>query len=159
MSEPTIEQSQPVVEQQVVKEIKQEDANLFRTKAVLVYLDSPVYDFSATEISFPQNPVPVYSEDREKHLGFATLYLDTRGGIQRIVAEIITDYATEERLLIETGEIRLYPRFYGRQGFRAQAMFDFTKPLEVFTLTVDGIILSTAKPADTRIAPLGTPVL
>jgi len=131
----------------------QEETKLFRRKAVLTYLDGPVYDFDLDRVEF-ENPVPVYGSDMKK-LGFAMVSVEDN----RILADITIDYSTEERLLAETGSTDLFPRFFGRMGVPAMALFDFQAPTQVLQLMLDGIQLSPDKPADPRLGRFGDPVL
>lgn len=139
--------------------ILQDDVKLFRYRAVLAYLDGSVYDFSQAKISFENDLVPVFSEDRSRHLGFAKVELETVGGSKRLIADISIDYASEERLLAETQEVKVYPRICGRQGFPVIALFDFQGRLPVTFLRVDGVILSRKRPTDERVVAFGTTVL
>lgn len=128
---------------------------LFRRKVVLAYLDSPVYDFEPTEIEFQNQPVPVYGEDM-KPLGHAAVYLDRTGaGVQRLVADVTIDAASEERLLAETQQVKLYPRLFGVLAVAAIPLFDFHAPITPVRLRLDGVVLSRRAPADGRVPPFG----
>lgn len=138
------------------REVKQEDVRLFRAKTALSYLDSAVYDFAPTEVEFQQNPVPVYGEDM-KQVGYASVYLDqTAGGVQRLMADVTIDGATEERLLAETQSVKLYARPFGLMAVAAMPLFDFQARITPVRLRIDGVQLIRQKPFDERLAPFGS---
>jgi len=141
----------------VDKVFLQDETRLFRTKTVLTYMNTGVYNIMV-EPRY-ENPVPVYSG--EKKIGFATVTTegDPLGTNRRLVAEIAIDYSTEERLLVEIGEERLYARYFGRLGVPGTAFFDLQEPLKVTLLTIDGIVLTDTKPFDERLKALGKPTL
>lgn len=137
------------------REHKQDEVRLYTAKTVLSYMDSEVYDLGPTQIEFRQNPVPVYGEDM-KQLGYANVYMDaTSGGIQRLMADVSIDAATEERLLAETQSVRLYARIFGVMGCAAMPLFDFQARVVPVRLRLDGVQLSRLKPTDERLAPFG----
>ena len=136
--------------------ILQDETRLYRAKVVLTYLDGPVYDFGPTDVMF-QNPVKVYDDDM-KQLGFASLDLEETPGDQRLTAEISIDYSCQERLLIET-EAKFYARVFGKMAVPAMPLFDFQAPVPIIRLIIDGIQISTQRPADPRISHVGAPVV
>jgi hypothetical protein len=143
-------------ELEVERVISGEVVKLFRHKGTVAYLDGPVYDFGATTVAFKENPVPV-TDDSNKRIGFAQLTL-TRNerGARYVVADITIDYATETRLLAETGEIKLYPRLFGTMRFAAIPLFDFQQPLTPTYLRLDGIQISRLPPNDIRVPRFGS---
>ncbi len=127
---------------------------LFTKLVLLAYLDSPVYDFGPTEIDFKSDPLPVYSEDM-KPLGFAAVSMDTRCDTPRLVAIVVIDAASEERLLAETKQVKLYPRLFGAMAMAGMPLFDFHAQLRPMKLRLDGIMLSRYAPTDKRVPPFG----
>src|SRR5690349_319432 len=102
--------------------ILQDDARVFRCAAVLTYMDTGVYNV-LVEPKY-ENPVPVFSGKNK--IGYANVVTegDPLTPNRRLVASIVIDYSTEERLLVEIGEERLYARYFGRLGVPASPYFD-----------------------------------
>lgn len=139
--------------------VLQDEVKLFRVRAVLTYLDGPVYDLPG-KVSFGQSPVPVYSDDMVRLLGFATVVLDRDGVAPRLVADLSLDYACEERLLVETQSAGLFARVFGSLTCAPMPLFDFQAPILAISLRIDGIQLTMTPPVDPRLEPLGKhPVL
>jgi hypothetical protein len=136
----------------------QEETKVFSARAVLAYLDGPVFDFGACSVAFVSNPLTVFS-DEMRPIGYAAPSIVTTAGGRRVLAaEVTIDYATEERLLVETGEA-LYPRVFGTMKIPGMALLDFQQRFVPLNLRIDGIQLSRRAPADERIVPFGKPVL
>ncbi len=133
--------------------ILEEDAKVFRVSAVLALLDSPVYDLRKVPIEFPP-VVPVFNEEHKK-VGFASIWTDK----ERVMADISFDYASEERLLIETQSIPIYARPFGDLKIAGIPFIDFQAKLSILKLSVSGIQLVRVAPADARIQALGKPIL
>ena len=133
--------------------IVQDEVKLWRSHAVLSYLDGPVYDFDGALVEIV-NPVPVFSDDM-KRIGFATASIEYLGhDPHRIVADLILDYATEERFLTEMNIKPLYPRIFGRLALPAMPLFDFRSPIKISKLVLQGIQISHNPPADPRLNKL-----
>lgn len=132
--------------------VLQDEVKLFRLRATLIYLDGHVFDFNYVDVS-ALPPVPVHDQ-ANRRIGFASVEA-LQGPPEQLVADIVIDYATEERLLIETGE-KLYAFCFGHLKIRqdANGVFDLHRPLPVELLTVDGIQLLRRTPTDSRIDPV-----
>jgi hypothetical protein len=133
-------------EEQVVEKVfTPEDGKLYQLKEVYVTnLDSKVFDIFDSEVVI-ESPTPVYAVgDDSKKIGFANLYMkDGPCGSRYLVAEINIEYSSEERLLIETGAVRLYARVFGRMHCERVHFFDFNERIRVDKLKIDGIQLSS----------------
>ncbi len=118
----------------------QEDVKLYRVKTVVANIeDGRIYG--------ARNPVPVRNDDW-KLIGFADVHQEG----YRLIGELAIDYATEERLLIETGSERFYPRCY------VDIPNEFANgPAKWFR--VSDIVLTRSRPADRNLQPVGEPVL
>lgn len=143
----------------VERVINGDEVKLYRAHQVVAYLDGPIYDFGAASVAFGVNPLPVYT-DEMKQIGFAQASIVRRGsdGMRYIVADIAIDYATEERLLAETGSEKRYPWVFGQMKVAAVALFDFHTRLTPLNLRIDGIQLSRLCPNDERISAFGSPL-
>lgn len=117
----------------------QEEARTFRVRQVIGYLDQmPRY---VTGVWY-DNPVPVIRALDGEQLGYAYLTVDET----KIVADVMLLYSTEERLLIETGD-KLYARI------------DAEVPTATGPLCIGALTISSEPRKDSRIEPLGKPVL
>lgn len=125
----------------------QDEVKLFRLHATVTIFDGDVYNFSGAECVF-ESPLPVYNQN-EKKIGFASAEM-VQGPPSRLVADLTIDYATEERLLIETGE-KLYVYPIADVDFVDVGALDFQVPLRVATVKVRGLQLLRRKPKDVRI--------
>lgn len=136
--------------------ITQEDARLYRAKAILAYLDDSSLDFSKATITTEGNLVPIESEDG-KLLGYASVDLVNN----RLLAEVAIDYATPERLSAEMREgLRYYPRIRGSIQVLDGVFVDITPiKAQVQYLEILKLVLSTERPSDPRLQALGEPVL
>jgi hypothetical protein len=144
---------------QQVKEIDGDDVRLYRAHVVVAYLDGSVYDFAESKIVF-ENPVPVQGSSG-KTIGYAALFMEEIGDrpLKRVVADIVIDYACEERLLAETQEIRLWAHAHGTISGRPAHVFDFHAPIPISKVEIKGLTITNARPHDERIASLGAPVM
>jgi hypothetical protein len=143
-------------ESAVDRVITQDEVKLYRFSCVLAHLDGPVYDFSSCTLRLDKNPMPVYSDDM-KQIGFASVE-PVRLATHKIIgikANVSIDYSTEERLLLETHSVKLYPRVFGAMSVGNMAVFDFQRPLTPMTLRIDGIQVSRNRPQDQRIDAIG----
>lgn len=141
----------------VERVVVQEEVKLFRARQVVSYLDGPVYDFAAASLGFNGSPLPVFDEHMKK-IGFASTTVVRDDGARRIFADISIDYATETRLLAETGSVKLYPHLFGQMKFGAIPLFDFHQRLTPTYLRIDGIQISRLRPSDERISVFGSPL-
>lgn len=139
----------------VEKVIKQEDTRLLRVRAVVGTFRSEVFDYDRAEL-IVTNPVEVVSEDGES-LGWASVYLDG----MRVIADMVLDYATPERLSYENGE-SLYAQAQGTMDFNVldfeqRGTLDFSgRPYRVRVLDVTVLkVVVTAKPTDDSLDPIG----
>lgn len=112
----------------------QEETKLFEVKGVLEFTDNKNRPIRFT------NPVPVKDTEDGKAIGFVTVEYNAN----RLIASGTIDYSTEERLLIETGEKMYFSMTlaYGDDG-----------------LSLDCLTLTSKRPNDTRIAPVGSILL
>lgn len=144
-------QTPPVIE----RVITEEDGKTYRARACLVKtIEGPFATDGFRGFSFP-NPVPVHSVDGRR-IGFAELEWDGK----QLMAEVVIDYASQERLLIETGE-KLYARPVGVVVLKNtdDPCIDFQDPIEIVRARVEKVLLTTTAPRDERIDPLGKPVV
>jgi hypothetical protein len=137
----------------------QADIKLYRARIVLDYVDRTAYDLSKTKYRVPADaPVKVFDGD-DRLIGFGSIVFVKN----HFEADIAVDYATEERLLIETGEIKIYGRLRGHlqmpRRLEDQYVLDLQSKPAVDTMVVSDIILSRVKPGDDRVLPVGAPVL
>jgi hypothetical protein len=139
----------------IEKVFAQDEISLYRAKAVLLNFNSPSYDFTNTSFTYLRNPVPVYSDGRDKKIGYANVYIENN----RLVADIGIDYATEERFIAETKSEKMWPRFFGEAAVAAIHLFDFGGKLPVSQVRVYGIVISREQPSDKNIPSFGEPVL
>ncbi len=100
------------VPETVEKIIKQEDVRLFRVRTVCVE-NLEYFDLTVT------NPIEVRAGSRR--IGWASL--DFGGGFEHglvVEADLVFDYASPERLSIETGAQKLYARLEGVHALAAE---------------------------------------
>lgn len=146
-ADPIVEHPQEEVKVERPEEVADENTRLYRARTVLTYLDSGAFNMRGAKLGW-RSPTPVQDSDGNE-IGFASL----RNEGDRIEADLTIEYDTEERLLAETGS-GLYARFFGSMTFGALPLLDLQKPLIVLAMRVDGIKLTTHKPADLRLLPL-----
>lgn len=118
--------------------IDETTAKTFNITAVLAELDN------AVKVQF-ENPVPVKNEDG-KLIGFATLH---RSG-HRVLGELFIDYATPERLTIETKAEKLYGRAAGTVSVFLVGGSD--------TFSISHVLVTSSNEGFPR-PPLGEPIL
>lgn len=138
-----------------------ENTRLHQQKCIVGYLDGfDVADFSEAELVV-ENPVPVYGVDG-KPIGHAALYVDK---FRAIVADMSVDYATPERLEMESGGL-LYAWPLGSVELAAGEvlsslevrLIDMAEPPKVARVQVGGVALRRQRPTDIEVPPVGTPV-
>jgi hypothetical protein len=131
------------------------EVKVYRTKVVLAYLNSSVYDFVWTSFTVSNDGlVPVCSDDGRK-LGFATVTRENN----RIVADLCIDYASEERLMAETRSVKIYPRLRGRLTVPSEPFLDFQALIKPLAIVIEGVVLSTTSPTYASSPVLGELVL
>ncbi len=94
-----------------------ETAKTFTVKALIDKVDNKV------EIVAASNPLRVVGEDGS-NVGFATIYMERN----MLVADLVINYSSPERLLIETGE-KIYAsadKFIERDPSRAYPVYHIT---------------------------------
>lgn len=130
-------------------EITPENTKTFEMTATLGYFDEPGVRYSDEVWNFSLGPTPVVSEDGRR-IGSAVVFAED--GV--VKATIHIDYATEERLLVETDSIQLWPRIRGRLYYRVQrADFLFERlEHEVSGIVVHEVVMTTRKNPDARIS-------
>ena len=133
-------------------EITPENTKTFEMRATIAHLDEPGVIYSEVLWNFSIGPVPVVSEDG-KRIGSATVY--RTDGNTALEAIIHIDYASEERLLVETDSIQFWPRIrgdflYGR--FRSDYMFERLPLVQANAIRVHEVVLTTRKNPDARIS-------
>lgn len=139
---------------QNVVEVTPENTKVFEVPGIFGYFDSNVYNFDAITISETWN-VPVIADDGRK-LGYANVGIVGDPGGLRLEGTMFIDYATEERLLIETGSMQLWPRISGALFFDVPSRFlDLAKPVAVRGFFLREIVLSPECSADTRLPYAG----
>lgn len=135
--------------------ITEEEGKTYRARAALVKtLEGPFDTKNFQGFTFA-NPVPVLSADG-RNIGFANLEWDGR----QLMAEVVIEYASQERLLAETGQ-KIYARPEGYVALAASknAYVDFQELIEVTHARIEAIRLTTDAPRDVSIDPLGKPVV
>lgn len=146
-----------VSETTIERVVDNSTAKTFPVKAVLAILDSPHLTFNFMELNV-DNPVPVYSADR-KILGYASVFVEGN----KLLAEGSIDYASPERLSIETNSEKLYLGLF--EGFvDSEPMYSSDVDLygcksDVFEIVVGSLRIAPYKPQDDRLEPVGKPVL
>jgi hypothetical protein len=161
MSETTEDNEIGKLEGQVEIErvILQEEVKTFSAKVALAYFDGPVFDFSRCTFRTQDSLIPVY-DSYGKKLGFANVYVDTVGETSRLVGDMSIDYACEERLLIENGDIKYYARVSGFYKIDHEYEYlDFKNPIKPHSLVVTSITLTTTPGKDPRLGPVGSLVI
>lgn len=153
-----IEDDQPVEPHQGLPAIERvftdEETKLYRAHAKLMYLDGSVFDFDDTLIEF-EHMLPVFSADGRK-IGHAAVFY--KADLKEFSADIVIDYASEERLLAEIkGSIKIYARPYGTMSFGHMLFLDPAARLKPTRLRLQGITLSPDPGADPRCKPFGEP--
>lgn len=130
--------------------VTQEDVKLYRERTILAYLEGA----TAIAALFADNPVPVESDDG-KLIGTANVSIQN----SKLIAELVIDYATPERLNAENRDgVRHWARIVGMLCTQpSMAFVDVSRPS--LTLTVDKLVLSTHRPADGRLLAFGEPIL
>lgn len=138
-------------EEEVV-EITPENTKTFEIQTVYAYLDGQVYDFSPLPKDLSLL-VDVLSDDRRRKLGYATVFVDSKN---RLAGTIYIDYSSEERLLVETGAIKLWPRLLGVLDSAVSSEFiSIQAPRPCYSLRVDAVVLSRVRGADERLPYAG----
>ena len=122
---------------------------LYRTTQAVCFFDSETHDFSKTKFSWDR-PTKICID--EKTIGFASLYFDGN----KLMASMAIDYASEERLLAETQEIKLYPQVHSFLQYGSKLLNDFSQKVPVLSVEVQRIMLSREKPIDARIVSFGS---
>jgi|SRR6185436_7944598 len=128
------------------------DVRLYRDTVILAYLEGAYEGAELVEC----NPTPVHNEEG-KVLGYAMVRVQNR----KLVADIVIDYASPERLAAETRDgVRHYARAVGSVAHktRGDGILDFMRP-EVSKVEIDNITLTSSKPNDPKVLPLGEPIL
>ena len=148
-----------------------DEVKLARFRAVVGILDSDHYDYSDTEVVV-DNPVPILSDDSGERIGYAALSLEPRPAVSviddllyvapsQLVAEAAIDYATPERLDVETGARRLWLVPCGEMdvvegaglGEGVRLAFQGARaPVEAIRLYY--LVLTPEEPDDPRLQPL-----
>lgn len=150
------------------REITPENTKTFEMKAVAANLDQSGFDYSELVKNMEQTGslfVPVLTEDG-RQIGSATVYLEAvkevfydfngRDGdeVERncLTCSIYIDYATEERLLIETDSIKYWPRLVGNFLYRpfGEYLVD-RQPVRVWGIQLKAVVMSTTRNPDGRI--------
>jgi hypothetical protein len=135
----------------------------YRTSAILGYLsDSPHFDFSKAEFLY-NNPLVVKSEDG-RTIGHAVVHIDENW---KVLADIFLIYSTPERLEIETGAMRWYPRILGTMGPQESTpclLQFYGEPRKILTVYFLGVVLTREAPTQdstgrNQILPLGEKIL
>jgi hypothetical protein len=144
---------------EVEKVFLQDEAKLYRTRAVLGYIENKHFDYTGSTITTEFPVVPV-ENDEGKLIGFANLTINKKS----IWADISIDYSTPERLSAELrdGE-RVFPRMVGELVTREENPSPFVDLAGgrrvVVSLKVSKVVLSSQASSDKRLQPLGEPVL
>ncbi len=132
---------------QEVVEITPENTKTFEVPGIFGYFNSSVYNFDALTVSETWN-VQVVAEDGRR-LGYANVGIVGDPGSLRLEGTMFIDYATEERLLIETNSMQLWPRISGVLFFDVPGRFlDLSKPVGVRSFLLREIVLSTQRSSD-----------
>jgi hypothetical protein len=125
----------------------------YRTKTALGKLDGPYYNMTIT----PSDFVPICSNN--KVVGYACVYVENGA----ILADLSLEYATEERLVIETRSSKLYAGLSGRIEFggtykwiNEDYIVDFDSSPRGLQLLVTAVII-TSVPSYSTQNPLGWP--
>lgn len=132
--------------------IEGNQVRLYRESAIVAYLDG---SFESAALS-ASNPTPVRN-DEGKLIGHALLRVHNR----KLVADMVIDYSTPERLAAETRDgVRHYARAIGTLVFRncGDGMLDFAQQ-PVLRMEVDALVLSTTRPTDPKLLAFGEPLL
>ncbi|GAC1697148.1 MAG: hypothetical protein NVS9B9_19710 [Ktedonobacteraceae bacterium] len=131
------------------------DTRLYRKPGVEIFnMNAPHIDYSQAILQC-DNPVPVYGSEWNQ-IGYANVYVS---GLSCIFADLIIDYHTAERLIIETGSFPIYPAVSGtvqyRNGFDSMATLDnYTQMARVDIIRIYDIRLRPTPCADNRIEPI-----
>lgn len=128
------------------------EVRLFRGGAILAYLDG-VYEKATFD---GPNPIRI-ENDEGKILGYANVQIKNR----KLVAEVILEYASPERLAAETRDgVRHYVRVDGMLDTesRYDDLLDFHR-LAVTKIRILRLVLSPDRPTDPRIQALGEPII
>lgn len=135
--------------------ILQEDARLFQIEGVLAILDSPFIDYTNVKLN-SRNPVSIKDFTRNK-IGYGNLFVKNN----KLIVEAAIDYHSPERFDIEIKN-KLY---FSASGFltmrpKAPKTIDFYgHQQEATEIVIYSLFLTKDKPLDTRIVPIGTPIL
>ncbi len=130
-----------------------EASRTFRVRAVLGKMGWP---YEGTVVVCPPL-TPVLSSG--KTIGFASVFIES--GL--IMADLSLDYATEERLVIETKSNKLYPRLnakvhlgavYNVEPETGTPLIDFDASPTIVQMDVKEVVLTTSHAYDGQ-APLG----
>jgi hypothetical protein len=127
------------------------ETRLLRVRATLLDV-SAWYDAQNTRVQI-SNPVPVRSEDG-RLLGYASVYMEG----SRLRADLALDYASPERLNVQTGSSPLYAVPVGEvkaEFHSSLSNWQPSKPLHASLVSVWGIVLSPTGHGE----PLGDDVL
>jgi hypothetical protein len=126
--------------------IDQNEVKLYKEKAIIAYLDVP-------SVKVP-NPTPV-ENDEGKIIGQAHVFIYN----QKLIADVLIDYSTPERLSAETRDgVRYWVRAVGMFEVEVDRLLDFGKPI-VAAVQIKKLVLSTERPYDRRLLPFGDPIL
>src|SRR5271165_966595 len=137
--------------------ILQQDVRMYEERAILAYLDSPYFDYSKVALALEKNPFPVKNDDGDQ-VGFANIYAQNG----KLVAEVTLDYHQPERLSAETRDgVRHWLRMNGTIVLQPSEdpFLDLLGNRQVARLiSLEYLVLSTRRPSDRRLLPLGEPV-
>lgn len=132
------------------QEVKLNSDKVFRVRGVLV-------EYPLTELMVPwaapdarflyECPVPVYSQNRNSLIGYASLTTEK----SRVVASIAIDKGTPERLEIETQSRKLYPLIWTRSLLRAP---DSLGRMVATLLEIQSIEITSSVDRDWPLPPL-----
>jgi hypothetical protein len=119
--------------------VTEADVRLFRLSTVLAVLPQTVF------VSY-LNPVEIRSGRRR--LGWASLHVEKARGAQTIKADMVFDYASPERLTIETGGAKLFARLEGvhemlDEPFESVGLYHVKlRPAQILQIDVLGLEIS-----------------
>lgn len=155
-----IESVSDVVLDPIEQDLAVDKARIFKVRTILADLTSKSsrYDMTGVELG-GENVVRVFSDDGQVLLGHATLSIENG----KLLAQLFIDYASQERLLIETRQARLYARMVGYLKFVHPRVDRFLtlsgpKPL-VKKIFVENLIITPVAPPDSALLPLGEVII